>query len=84
MKVTVRASGAPLMTPPTSTLHSLRSVSLSGSKASLGVLFAAADVTIVLAGINEDDNHRGGKGIVLIFKYCPGIFIDYWRIKNKE
>lgn len=31
-----------------------RSVSLSDSGASLDVLFAAADMTIALAGINED------------------------------
>lgn len=67
MKVTVRASEAPLATPPTSTLHSLRSVGLSGSQASLSLLFAAADVTIIRVGSSADvDNEpretAGGVG----------------------
>lgn len=84
MKVTVRASEALLTTPPTSTLHSLRSVNLSGSQAC--VLFAATDVTINLLGSTEDVHNEPRKTtgeVMPIPKYCPSMFTDYWN-KNEE
>lgn len=56
MKVTARATEALMTTPPTSTLHSLRSVSplwLPGIS-DWSELFAATDMAIILLGINAD------------------------------
>lgn len=65
MKVTARATEALLTTPPTSTLHSVRSVDLSGLLGISdwsGLFVAAADMTIILLGISEDNEPRETTG----------------------